>query len=150
MSVTAALRSQSERLSELLANVTEETSRGLTYAPGKWTLKEVLGHLIDYERIFTYRALCFARGEWQQLPGYDGNEYAAMANFEARKLAEVTAEYRAVRAATLALLDSLDDEAWLRHGVASGYPVSVRGLADQIAAHELHHLAILQSKYVNR
>jgi DinB superfamily len=146
----AALREQRERVAALLADLREEQVRGLRYAPGKWTLKEVVGHLSDFERIFSYRALCLARGETAPLQGYDGNAYAAMSNAEERPLRDVVGEYLAVRASTLALFESLAAGAWLRRGSVSGYPASVRGLAFQIAAHELHHLRTLLAHYLQR
>jgi hypothetical protein len=134
----------------LLTPIGEGAAGGLTYAPGKWTLKEVVGHLADDERIFTYRILCIARGDPHELPGFDENLYAAGAGFEQRALAGLLTEYRAVRQATLELLAGLPAEAWLRRGMVNGYAASVRGLAFHIAGHELHHVRILREKYLSR
>lgn len=121
---------------------------GFRYAPGKWTLKEVLGHLVDDERIFAYRLLCVARGEEAELPGFDENRYANHGEFERCPLEELLAEYAAVRAATLLLLRGLPRGAWARRGRVNGYACSVRGLAFHIAGHELHHHRVLRERYV--
>jgi uncharacterized protein (DUF302 family)/uncharacterized damage-inducible protein DinB len=125
-----------------------EAGADLTYASGKWTVKQVLGHLADDERIYAYRALCIARGDTRELPGFDENAYAAAARFEARSFEDLLSDYEAVRAASLTLLRGLDREVWLRRGIANGYPVTVRGLAFHIAGHELHHLAIVRERYL--
>lgn len=117
------------------------------YAPGKWSVKEVLGHLADGERVFGYRALRFARADQTPLPGFDENTYVPAGKFGRRTLADMAAEFAAVRAATLALARSLDDEALLRRGTASDCPFSVRALVAIIAGHELHHVALLRERY---
>lgn len=146
----AALRDQEQLVLDLFGGFTDDTAAGLTYAPGKWTLKEVLGHLIDDERIFAYRALCVARGDERPLPGFDENEYVAGANFEQRTLADLLAEYRSVRQASIALFASLSDEASLRRGTVNGYSASARGLAFHVAGHELHHLRTLRERYLRK
>jgi hypothetical protein len=132
----------------LVESLDEEGVQGRTYATGKWTLKEVLGHLADDERIFAYRALCIARGDTAPLPSFDEKAYVAAAGFEARPLASLLAEYRAVRHATIALLGGLPAEAWLRRGRVTDYEASVRGLAFHIAGHELRHLRTIREKYL--
>lgn len=117
------------------------------YAPGKWTVKQVLGHLIDDERIFGYRMLCVARKEPLALPGFDENLYAATAGFEARELADLLAEYEVVRAGTVAFLRGLPAAAWDHRGTVNGYSATVRGLAFQVLAHERHHLRFLEARY---
>ena len=121
---------------------------GLSYAPGKWTVKQVIGHMIDDERIFAYRALCIARGDDRPLESFDENVYVAGANFEERTLPSFIDEYAVVRGATIALFKSLSPGAWLRRGIVAGYEASVRGLAFHIAGHELHHIAILKERYM--
>ena len=121
----------------------------LRYAPGKWTLKEVLGHLTDDERIFAYRALCIARGDTHPLESFDENAYVAGANFNDRSVGNLLDEYYFVRRSTVALFESLSSDAWLRRGTVSGYSASVRGLAFHIAGHELHHLAIVRERYLS-
>jgi hypothetical protein len=144
----AALTDLATDTLRLLGGISDETARGLTYAPGKWTLKEVIGHLTDDERIFAYRALCAARGDDTPLPGFEETLYVANGNFEERSMSDLLAEYRIVRDATLALLRSLPDEAWQRRGTANEHPVSVRGIAFHIAGHELHHLRVVREKYL--
>jgi DinB family protein len=143
-----ALATQERTTLELLDPLTEAQVSGLRYAPGKWTLKEVIGHLADDERIYCYRALCVARGEPLPLPGFDENLYVAEANFEARPLADLLKEYRSVREATITLLSGLPREAWDRKGQVNGYTESVRGLAFHIAGHELRHVRALREKYL--
>jgi uncharacterized damage-inducible protein DinB len=144
----AALRAQGEHVVALLTSL--EDVDGLTYAPGKWTLKEVVGHLIDDERIFAYRALCVARADKRPLPGFEENEYVAATSFEQRTLESLIHEYRSVRAASIAFFDGLTEEEWRRKGMVNGYEASVRGLAFHVAGHELHHLRTITSKYLRR
>ena len=125
-----------------------EANGDVTYAPGKWTVKQVLGHLADDERIFAYRALCVARGDSRPLPGFDENDYAAAARFENRFLGDLIEDFEAVRHASVTLFRGLDREAWLRRGIVNGYSASPRGLAFHIAGHELHHLRILHERYL--
>lgn len=142
-----ALRAQARTLLELFGPLGEDAVTGRTYAPGKWTLKEVLGHLIDDERIFAYRALCVARNDTRPLPGFDENDYVAATRFEQRTLRDLLAEYRVVRDGTIALFEALTAEEWLRIGNVNGYAASVRGLAFHVAGHELHHLRTLRERY---
>jgi len=142
------LASQGREVSALLQSLGEESIRGRRYAPGKWTVKEIVGHLIDDERIFAYRALCVARGDTRPLPGFDENEYVAATNFESQSLTNLIAAYRAVRAATIALFEPLTADEWTRRGNVNGYEASVRGLAFHVAGHELHHLRTLREKYL--
>ena len=118
------------------------------YAEGKWSIKEVIGHVADAERIFVYRALCFARGEQAGLPGFEENEYVARAKFAGRKLADLLAELRLVRAATVAFFAGLDAEELLRRGIANRHPYSVRAVAFIVAGHERHHAKILAERYL--
>src|SRR3954453_20166965 len=105
-----ALAAQGREVVALLSSLDEHSIRGYRYAPGKWTVKEVIGHLIDDERIFAYRALCVARGDTRPLPGFDENEYVAATDFESQPLAMLLTEYRALRAATLVLFEPLTAE----------------------------------------
>lgn len=143
-----ALVAQELQTLALLEPLDDARVRGLAYAPGKWTFKEVLGHIADDERIFAYRALCIARGETAALPGFDENAYVAGASFEARPLAELIDEYRSVRRATITLLAGLPADAWRRRGIVNGYEASVRGLAFHIAGHELRHYRSLRDRYL--
>ena len=141
------IETQGREVVALLESLDEGALAGFRYAPGKWTVKEVVGHLIDDERIFAYRALCVARKDAKPLPGFDENDYVAATDFESRSLASLIAEYRIVRAATIALFQPLTDAEWQRRGMVNGYEASVRGLAFHVAGHELHHLRTLREKY---
>lgn len=132
----------------LLAPLTDAEVAGVTYAAGKWTLKESLGHLVDDERVFAYRLLCVARGDTTPLPGFDEKLYASTAQAESRPIADILDEYAVVRRGTLALLRALPADAWTRRGVVNGYEATPRGLAFHIAGHELHHLTLLHDKYL--
>lgn len=118
------------------------------YAEGKWAIKEVVGHITDTERIFVYRALCFARGEAAGLPAFDENEYVRRANFSSRSLKDLLAELRTVRAATLSFLTGLDAEAIARRGIANKREYTVRAIAYIIAGHERHHVKIITERYL--
>ncbi len=142
------LAAQGRDVLALLESLDEESVRARRYAPGKWTVKEVIGHLIDDERIFAYRALCVARRDTRPLPGFEENEYVAATDFESHPLAALIAEYLSVRAATLTFFESLTAEEWMRRGNVNGYEASVRGLAFHVAGHELHHLRTLREKYL--
>lgn len=144
--VTALVAQRSATL-ELFARFGEQSS-DLSYAEGKWTVKQVLGHLADDERIFAYRALCIARGDSRPLPGFDENTYAAAARFEDRQFDDLLADYCAVRDASVTLFRGLDPSAWQRMGTVNGYSASTRGLAFHIAGHELHHHRILRERYL--
>ena len=117
------------------------------YAPGKWTVKEVIGHLIDAERIFAYRALRFARGDATDLPGFDENAYVPNGGFARRTLADLLAEFETVRASTIHFAKHLDDEALSRRGSANGTGVSVRAMLYIVSGHERHHVALLRDRY---
>lgn len=117
------------------------------YAEGKWSVKEVIGHLADAERVFAHRMLRFARADATPLPPFDENLYVDAARFERRTLASLLDEWAAVRQATLSLVRTLDDTELARSGTASGASVTVRGLAWIIAGHELHHVNILRERY---
>ena len=125
-----------------------ESRGGHRYAEGKWSIREVVGHLADAERVFAYRALRFARDDSTPLPGFDENRYVAATRFEERPLAALLREYRAVREATIAFFESLTQEEWLRTGIVNGYPASVRGLAFHMVGHELHHLRVIRERYL--
>jgi len=146
-SVVDSLETQIRETSALLRSVPDARAHH-RYAPGKWSVKEVVGHLADSERVFAYRALRFSRNDDTPLQSFDENRYAASAGFDARPLEDIASEYAAVRQATLALFRGLSDEAWLRRGIASENPVSVRALAWIIAGHELHHRKILVERYL--
>lgn len=130
----------------LLENLTEEQAH-FAYAEGKWSIKQVVGHLADTERILSYRALCISRQEQQHLPGFDENHYVEQANFQHRPLPDLLQDCRMVRQATLSLFRGMDEDMLSRTGIANKSLLSVRALAYIIVGHELHHLAILRSRY---
>lgn len=144
--VLAVLSRQLEDIRSLTREFTEEKA-GLGYEPDKWSVKEVVGHMIDTERILSYRALCIARGETASLPGFEQDDYVRAANFNRVKLADLAAELEHVREATRLLFAHLDEGAWTRRGVANGNEVSVRALAFIIAGHTIHHLTVLRTRY---
>ncbi len=129
-----------------LRSVTEENSL-YRYAPGKWSVKEVLGHLIDAERIFTCRALRFARKDPTPLPGFDQDPYVEAANFDSHPWNNLIAEFEHVRRSTILFFRALAPDDLLRTGTASGNAITVRALGYIIAGHELHHMAILRDRY---
>ncbi|MGE0361305.1 MAG: DinB family protein [Vicinamibacterales bacterium] len=124
-----------------------ESKAGHRYAEGKWTVREVVGHMADAERIFTYRLLRIARGDATPLPGFDENAYQLTAGFERRTLASLVAELRAIRQATLSLIRSLDAAALEREGTASNKRATARGLVWVTAGHFQHHADILRDRY---
>jgi DinB family protein len=117
------------------------------YAPGKWSVRDVIMHLNDVERIMVYRALRIGRGDTTPLPGFDENVYALAAGADALPLTAVAEEWAAVRRASLALFQHLPEAAWTRRGLANGVGVSVRGLAYIVAGHTIHHLSVLAERY---
>ena len=125
-----------------------DSAATLRYAPDKWTLNQMIGHVIDTERIFASRALRFSRNDPQPLPSFEQDHYAANSNFDAYPLAELVAELDVVRQGTIFQFRHLEDAAWLRRGVAGGAEVTVRALAYITAGHELHHRQILKTRYL--
>jgi hypothetical protein len=140
------LESQVGRYRAMLGSLPE--SRGdYAYAPGKWSIKQVVGHVIDAERVFSYRALVFARKDPASLPSFDENAWIQPAGFENRTVQDLLSEFASVRDSTLALFRHLPQEAVTRTGVASNNPVSVRALGYIIAGHALHHGGVLIERY---
>ena len=117
------------------------------YAEGKWTVKQVLGHMVDTERIFAYRALAFSR-ENIELPGFDQDVYTEKSTYSTRSLEDIANEFKTVRESSLYLFRSITDEQSTQKGIASGNPVSVRALIYMIAGHEMHHIKILKERYL--
>ena len=143
------LRQQRAKMLELLDGLTEEQA-DYRYGPDKWCVKEVLGHLIDTERVFVYRAMSIARGERQSLPGFDQDEYVKRGSFDQRSIESLRAEYEAVRNASIAFFESLDEVSWLKTGMANDVTVSVRAIGYIVPGHEAHHLAILSERYLGK
>jgi hypothetical protein len=146
--ILVALAQQAEDTWSLLAGLSDTQGR-YRYAPNKWSLKELLGHVIDTERIFAYRALRIARNDPTPLPGYEQDDYVRYGDFDSRQLADLTEEFVCVRRASLSLFEQLSPEAWMRRGIADEKVISVRAIAYIIAGHELHHRQVLSEKYLN-
>ncbi len=120
---------------------------GFRYAPDKWSIREVVGHFTDAERVFGFRALTFARGDKTALPGFEENDYAASAGHDRYALPDLVAEFEALRRSHVSMLAHLDPAAVARVGTANGSPTSVRAIAFIMAGHVRHHLGVLASKY---
>jgi hypothetical protein len=144
--VLGVLRSQIDGTLAELRGISDADSLR-RYAEGKWSVREVVGHLADAERIFGYRALRFARNDRTPLAGFEENDYVPAARFDARDWRGLIEEYGAVRRSNLYFFEGLEREAWDRRGVASGHEISVRAIAYCIAGHELHHMRIVREKY---
>lgn len=140
----------STQLDETLALLREipDAQGGFRYAAGKWSIRELLGHVIDGERIFAYRALRFARNDQTPLSGFEQDDYVANGAFDDYPLSELVQEFESVRRSTIFLFKHLTPEAWTRKGTANNSEASVRALAYIIAGHELHHMGILRDKYL--
>jgi len=141
------LERQRRETQNLLAGLSD-TQALHRYAPGKWSIKEVVGHLMDSERVFCYRALRFARADEKPLQGFDDKAWVPAGSFDARPLADLAAELDAVRRATIALFRGFDAAALARKGTANNNEVTVRALAWIVAGHERHHVAILRERYL--
>ncbi|HEU4720741.1 MAG TPA: DinB family protein [Gemmatimonadaceae bacterium] len=144
--VLEVLRSGGRELIEALERIPESRG-GHRYAPDKWTIREVIGHLIDAERIFGYRALRFARADRTEVPGFAENEYVKSAGSDARTIADLVRELAVVRESSALMFESLPEDAWLRTGIANGNAISVRALAYVVVGHPRHHLRILRERY---
>jgi len=145
--VLELLRRQVDETAALVGKLSDRDAE-YRYAEGKWSVKQVMGHLADAERIFLYRALCFARGEPKELPGWDENEYVERAAFGARRLADLVAELGAARASTVSFFAGLDAGELLRKGTANGRGYTVRAVAYITAGHERHHCNIIRERYL--
>lgn len=144
--ILPAMRSQIDALDVLLDRVPPERET-YAYAEGKWSIRQIIGHLIDGERVFGYRALCIARGETQSLPGFDENAYMPNAPYANVELEDLLSEFRLVRLSNIAMFRTLDKDAWAREGIANGSPVTVRALAYIMAGHVRHHMGVLRDRY---
>jgi hypothetical protein len=144
--IPEAFHKQTAIVQNFLSSVSEEHAR-FSYAEGKWTIKEVLQHLIDAERIFSYRALCFSRKEKQVLPGFEENEYVPNSNANARNWQGLANEFMIVRQSTLALFSSFTKEMLLQEGTVSNYRTSVTTIGFVTIGHTYHHIKIIAEKY---
>jgi len=145
--IRPTIERQGQEMVALLSGITQERG-GFRYAPDKWSIKELLGHVIDTERIFAYRALRIARGDPTPMAGFEQDDYIRNGPFEKCTLAGLTQEFETVRRSTVLLFGHLQDEAWMRRGVANGNEITVRAIAWIIAGHELHHRTVLEEKYL--
>jgi hypothetical protein len=132
---------------ELLQDMDDERA-AYRYGPGKWSIKETVGHLVDTERVFAFRALWFARNDPSALPGFEQDDWVIQADFDTRRWSELVSECRAVREATLNLFHGIPLEAWDRRGEAAGNAFAVRAIPFIIAGHEAHHMKVLREKYL--
>src|SRR5438045_2709260 len=146
--IIRAIEAQGRETAALLSLVGEEKA-AFRYAPEKWSVKQVIGHMTDTERVFAYRLMSIARGETTALPGFDENTYVQNAGFDDRPLTELLDALESTRGATLALLRGMPAEAWTRVGTANENPTSARALAYMIVGHERHHLRVLRERYLN-
>jgi hypothetical protein len=146
--VLSELDKSAKEVQNLFASL-PETQWDYRYAPGKWTLKELLAHMIDTERVMAYRALCIARGEKQPLPGFNEETYAANGNYDKRLPAELLQEYRLIREANLLQFKNLDETMLSQAGNANGNDITARAVLFVMAGHERHHLNIIQERYLS-
>lgn len=144
--VIQSLIQQGQQVYTIIQKLTQEEA-SYRYAENKWSVQEVIGHLVDTERIMAYRALCISRGEQKSLPGYDQDDYVREADFDHRSLQNLSTEYDALRNANISMFSSFNKEQIQRKGTANNTTVSVRALAYIIAGHEKHHLNVLEEKY---
>jgi len=145
--IVPAIERQKDEMLQFLLGISEEQSRH-SYAPGKWTIREVLNHVNDGERVFLYRAFWFARGYQDALPSFDQDVAVQSAQANNSSWADLVEEFRSVRMATITFFKNLPDEAWSQTGVASDYPFTVRSLAYIIAGHVAHHRNVLAERYL--
>jgi hypothetical protein len=147
MDILQVLRGQLEEFGGLVGSISEERA-GFRYAPGKWSIREVIGHLTDAERIFSFRALAFARGDLLELPSFDENRYVEQADFDRIPLLQLVNEFKALRSSDVLLFEHLSEEASTRSGIVNGNMVTVRALAYIMAGHVRHHHRILKERYL--
>jgi uncharacterized damage-inducible protein DinB len=145
--IVAVLATQMDETLAFLSQISEEQSLH-RYAPEKWSMRELLGHVNDGERVFMFRALWFARGFQDSLPSFDQEISFKAANSDDASWASHVEEFRAIRSATLAFFRNLPSDAWMRSGIASDNAVTVRALAYIVAGHVSHHIAILRDRYL--
>jgi hypothetical protein len=145
--IIKALYEQNKIIQDFLNSFSEHKGN-FRYADGKWTVKEVVGHLIDTERVFAYRALCIARGDKKSLPGFEQNDYVNEGNFNRRELFDLNYEFRLLRESNLLLFRSFTPEMLKRKGFASESSISVLAILFIIAGHEKHHMNIMKERYI--
>ena len=145
--IVAGLDAQARETGALLGKLTDAQAAH-RYAPDKWSIKQIVGHITDAERVFAYRILAIARGEMKPLPGFDQEPYVVNGGFDGRTMSDLAEELATVRRANVMMMRALSDEAWRRIGTASENPVSARALAFIMLGHERHHLRIIRERYL--
>jgi len=145
--ILPVLRSQMDELDVLLERV-EPHQETFRYAPGKWSIREIVGHLIDSERVFGYRAFCIARGEQQNLSGFEQDDYMLTSHYDKIELEDLLSELRLIRLGNIAMFRTLDEESWSRVGTANENQVTVRAIAFIMAGHVRHHMSVLRERYL--
>ena len=145
--IAVTLSRQIDATAAFLSPLSEQQA-AYAYAPGKWSIKEVLGHLMDTERIFTYRALRIGRNDKTPLPGYEQDDYVASANFNGRSLSGLLEEFAAVRNSTVQLFKHFTDKEWERRGTANQVEMTALSLGYVVAGHELHHMDVVRKRYL--
>ncbi len=143
--ILGALREQPKELERIAASV--GARERFRYSPGKWSVREIFGHLVDAERFFGHRAFCISRSDPNPLPGFDENSYVARSSYDSRHLAELVKDFSLLREANLRHLEGVEADAWPREGVANNAKVTVRALAYIMTGHVRHHLAVLKERY---
>lgn len=146
--IIQVLEAGRDKMKSFISSIPEEKG-SYSYAPGKWSVKEVLGHIGDVERVMAYRSMCIARGEKKPLPGFDHDDYVAIADFKSRSLASISEELFHLRNSNIALFKSYTIEDMMRWGNASNHDVTSRALMFIIAGHEIHHMRILKERYLS-
>ena len=146
--ILPVLRAQMDDLDVLLDRVAPEKET-YRYAEGKWSIREIVGHLIDGERVFGYRAFCIGRGEKQNLPGFDQDDYMLTAPYDHIELEDLLSELRLIRLGNLAMFRTFDEESWSRVGTANGNEITTRALAFIMAGHLRHHMNVLRERYLS-
>jgi uncharacterized damage-inducible protein DinB len=144
--VIEQLEKQSTEFPDFINSLIEKAD--YAYAPGKWTVKELIGHIIDSERVFVYRLMCFARGEQHALPGFEEDDYVATAHFSDRSLLSLSEEFALLRKSNLYLFKSLTEKELSRSGTASERQITVRAILFVTAGHIMHHVGIIKQRYL--
>lgn len=148
-SILDILNVKKEMVHKLFSGMTDEQA-DFRYEHGKWSLKEVLGHITDTERILAYRLLRISRGDRTPLPGYSEDDYVREAGFRLRTISSLLEDYQIVRSSTISMIKGIPFTCWEREGTANGYNITARAIPYMIAGHELHHLKIMKEKYLSQ
>lgn len=145
--VLKVLRDQATEYKDFVSSISPEKA-GFRYAPEKWSISELLGHIADAERVFSFRAMTFARGDSNALPGFDENAYVRQANFDQASMDDLMLEFLALREGNVRMLSRLNEEAWTRSGISNNNSITVRALAYIMAGHVRHHLKVMKERYL--